>query len=112
MSSPEPLTIIAVTRAAPGKASALRAAQTALVSETLAEPGCLRYELQQSLDDAHVLILVEQWASESEWQAHMQGAAMQRFRASGAGALIRDFELHRMIRVAGSDGAKLESEPA
>ena len=94
------LTIVAITTAVAGKENALRAAQQKLVAETVAEPGCLRYELNQSLDDARVLIFTEKWASEHEWRAHMEGAAMRRFHASGASSLIEDFSLFRMATVA------------
>jgi quinol monooxygenase YgiN len=94
-----PLTIIAITTAVSGEGRTLRAAQEKLVAETLNEPGCLRYELNQSLDDPHVLVFTEQWASEREWRAHMEGAAMQRFTASGAPNLIADFQLYRMHTV-------------
>lgn len=96
-----PLTIIAITTAKPGKEAALGAAQEKLVAETLAEDGCLRYELHQSLDDGRVRIFVETWQSEAQWRAHMQGAAMQRFQASGVGDYFADFALHRLTKLAG-----------
>ena len=57
--SASPLTIVAIAVAAPGKEDALRAAQQQLVADTLKEPGCLRYELNQSLDDSGVLVFTE-----------------------------------------------------
>ena len=96
-----PLTIIAITTAKSGKEAALGAAQEKLVAETLAENGCLRYELHQSLDDGRVRIFVETWESEAEWHTHMQGAAMQRFQASGVGEYFADFALHRLTKVPG-----------
>lgn len=95
------LTIIAITTAKPGKEAALGAAQEKLVTETLTEDGCLRYELHQSLDNGAVRIFVESWESEAKWQAHMEGAAMQRFLASGVGDYFADFTLHRLGKVAG-----------
>lgn len=95
------LTIIAITTAKPGMEAALGAAQERLVAETLLEDGCLRYELNQSLDDGRVRIFVETWENEAKWQAHMEGAAMQRFQASGVGEYFADFVLHRLTRVAG-----------
>jgi quinol monooxygenase YgiN len=95
-----PLTIIAICRSVPGGEDRLRAAQEALVAETVREPGCIRYELNQSLDDARILIFVESWASEELWRAHMQSAAIKRFQASGAPNLIADFQLHRLTLVA------------
>lgn len=96
-----PLTIIAITTAKPGKEAALGAAQEKLVAETLIEDGCLRYELHQSLDDGRVRIFVETWESEAQWRAHMDGAAMQRFRAGGIDDWFADFTLHRLHKVAG-----------
>lgn len=99
-----PLNIVAITTATPGQEAALRAAQEQLVAETVKEAGCLRYELNQSLDDPSILIFTEQWASEAHWQAHMNGEAMRRFQASGAGSLIQDFSLFRLALVADGGG--------
>jgi quinol monooxygenase YgiN len=99
-----PLTIIAVTKAVAGQEGALRAAQQRLVAETVNEPGCIRYELNQSLDDPRMLIFTESWATESLWRAHMEGDAMRRFQNSGASRLIEEFALFRLGLVA-NDGA-------
>jgi quinol monooxygenase YgiN len=72
------------------------------VAETVREPGCLRYELHQSIEDGCVLIFMESWASAAKWKAHMQGVAIKRFHASGASNFIQDFSLFRMSLV--SDG--------
>ena len=95
-----PLTIVAIATAASGQEAALRAAQEQLVAETVKESGCLRYELHQSREDSRVLVFVETWASEEQWRAHMEGAAIQRFHASGASKLIVDFSLVKMSLVA------------
>jgi quinol monooxygenase YgiN len=97
-----PLSIVAIVTAMPGREQELRAAQETLVAETVKEPGCLRYELHQSLDDNRTLVFVERWASEEAWRAHMQGAVIRRFQATGAGRLIHDFSLFRMAL--GADG--------
>ncbi len=97
--SASPLTIVAIATAAPGQEEALRAAQKELVAKTVKEPGCLRYELHQSREDSRILVFVETWASEAQWRAHMQGAAIARFHASGASRLIVDFSLHQMSLV-------------
>ena len=107
-SAPSPLTLVAVATALRGQAAALKAAQEKLVAETVKEPGCLRYELHQSLEDGRVLVFVETWASEAQWGAHMQGAAIKRFHASGAGNLIQDFWLMRMQLV--SDGKSNQNQ--
>jgi quinol monooxygenase YgiN len=105
MNKSSPLTIIAIATALPGQEKVLRAAQEKLVADTVKESGCLRYELHQSLEDGRVLVFIESWESEEKWRAHMQGAAIKRFHASGAGNLIQDFSLFRMNLVAnGSAG--------
>lgn len=96
MNKPSPLTIVAIATASPGQEKALRSAQEKLVVETVKEPGCLRYELHQSIEDGRVLIFMESWASEEAWRNHMQGTAIKRFHASGAGNLFADFTLYRM----------------
>jgi quinol monooxygenase YgiN len=100
MQTLSPLTIVAISTAIPGQRTALRDAQETLVAETVKEPGCLRYELHQALEDGRVLVFMESWASEAHWRAHMQGAAIKRFHASGANNLIQDFSLFRMNLVA------------
>ena len=99
-----PLTIIAITTAIAGQQDILRTAQHQLVAETVKEPGCLRYELSQSLDDPRILVFTESWASDQDWRAHMQGDALQRFHASGASRLIEDFKLLRLSPV--TDGTQ------
>jgi quinol monooxygenase YgiN len=101
MSASSPLTLVAIATAVSGQENALRAAQEKLVAETSNEPGCLRYELHQSLEDRRVLVFIESWESEEKWRAHMQGPAIKRFHASGAANLIQDFSLIRMNLVAG-----------
>ena len=100
MTTSSPSSILAITTAAPGKHAALRAAQESLVAETVKEPGCIRFALHQSLDDPHVLVFVETWENEVLWRAHMNGLAIKRFQASGAGKLIQDFALHRLAPAA------------
>ena len=101
MKTSTPLSIVAISTAVPGREAALRAAQEKLVHETVKEKGCFRYELHQALEDGRVLVFVETWASEADWRAHMQGAAIKRFHASGASNLIENFSSLRMNAVAG-----------
>lgn len=101
MKTAEPLTIIAILTAKDGCETRLRAAQERLVVATLKEDGCLRYELNQSLDDGRVLIFVESWTNEAAWRAHMEGAAIRAFVDEGAGDWVRERTLHRMEVVAG-----------
>ena len=100
MTSSSPLGILAIATAVPGKHGVLRAAQEKLVAETVKEPGCIRYELHQSIEDPHLLVFVETWESEALWRAHMRGQAVRRFQASDASQLFQSFTLHRLVPVA------------
>jgi quinol monooxygenase YgiN len=94
------INVLAIATAVKGSAHRLRTLQEILVADTVKEAGCIRYELNQSLDDGRVLVFVESWASEDAWRAHMQGAAIKRFQMNGGPDLIADFELHRLTPVA------------
>lgn len=98
--SAAPLTVIAIITAKEGQEAALRALQEKLVVETRAEDGCLRYELNQSLDDGRILIFVEIWETEEKWRAHIDGGALANFAAAGGRELIADRVIHRMASVA------------
>lgn len=98
--SASPLTIIAVATAKPGREGELLKLQEKLVEATLKEDGCLRYELNRSLDDPRIAIFVETWETEEKWRAHMEGAALGAFRAAG-GDLVEEIAIHRMAKVAG-----------
>jgi quinol monooxygenase YgiN len=76
----EPHIVIAVTKALPGHAAKLRALEEDLVTTTLKEPGCLRYELNQAVGDEHLLIMIEAWATESAWREHSEGAELKRLK--------------------------------
>jgi quinol monooxygenase YgiN len=104
MNTSSPLTIVAICTAIKGKENLLRSAQEILVAETIKESGCIRYELHQSVEDGRILIFVESWESKEQWEAHMEGAAIRRFQAGGAGNYFADFIMHRMKLV--SDGRK------
>ncbi len=66
------LTVVAVLKAKPGSESVLQDALSALVTPTLAEEGCLGYELSQSIADPTTFITIETWRSQSDLDAHMQ----------------------------------------
>lgn len=95
-----PISVLAVATAKPGQEDALRVAQEKLVVETRKEPGCLLYELHQSLEDSRMMIFICKWESEEAWQEHLKGNAIAGFHASGAFELVEGFTLHRMQAIA------------
>ena len=75
----EPLTLIARVRAKAGQEARLRRELMGLVAPTLAEPGCLRYDLHESNDQAGVFLFYEAWTSETGLDAHFQTPHMQAY---------------------------------
>lgn len=96
------ISIIAMSTAIKGQEKALRALQLKLVEGTLKEPGCIRYELQQSLDDERVTIFVEVWESEESWIVHKSAAAMKEYEAAGARQMVESSALFRLDILAGT----------
>ncbi|MFM5273561.1 putative quinol monooxygenase [Aeromonas caviae] len=69
---PSPITVIARLDAKPEFADRFRAALNPLIAATLQEPGCLRYQLHQSLESPHGWMLHEEWESEAALDDHQQ----------------------------------------
>ena len=69
---PSPLIVIAQLNAKPEFAAQFRTALELLIAATLQEPGCLRYQLHQSLESPHSWMLYEEWESEAALSAHQQ----------------------------------------
>ncbi|MFC4123328.1 putative quinol monooxygenase [Nocardia rhizosphaerae] len=64
------LHVIARFRAAPGQEDRLRTALEAMIEPTLAEPGCLFYQLFTDPNDSAAMVLVERWSSAVDLDAH------------------------------------------
>jgi quinol monooxygenase YgiN len=73
------VTAIAIARAKPGQEDELGRRMMALVAPTLAEPGCINYDLHRSNTDPAVWIFYENWQSQADLDAHMQSAHYRSF---------------------------------
>jgi len=93
------LTIVALVQAKPGHESALVKAQSDLVAIVRKLPGCISYELHESLDQPGRVVFFERWRNHASWELHMRGPHMDAFRAN-AGPMIGAFELLQMRQVA------------
>ena len=62
--------VIAHFTAKPGKQEELSAFLQTLVEPTRREPGCLRYELNQPLNDPATFTFVETFADQQAFEAH------------------------------------------
>ncbi|RQS12268.1 antibiotic biosynthesis monooxygenase [Burkholderia sp. Bp9002] len=93
------LIIIAIAQAKPGYEAALVKAQSELVAIVRELPGCIRYELNESLEQRGQVVSVERWRDRAAWESHMGGQHMDAFRAK-AGSMIGAFDLLQMKQVA------------
>ena len=73
----QPLTIVAKIIAKPGNETQVEAALRRLIEPTLAEEGCLQYDLHRCLEDPLTFLFYENWQSKAAWQAHMETAHLQ-----------------------------------
>ena len=69
---PKPLTIVAIFQANDGHEDELAAALQNLVAPTLAESGCLNYDLHRDLEVPGRFLFYENWETRDHWAAHMQ----------------------------------------
>jgi quinol monooxygenase YgiN len=89
------LTILAFFRAKPGQTQALGTALSALVDPTRAETECLNYDLHQSLDDADVWLVHENWRSAAGLEAHMRSPHLQAFLSVAPDLVAGDLDIRR-----------------
>ena len=82
---PSPLIVIAQLNAKPEFAAQFRTALELLIAATLQEPGCLRYQLHQSLESPHGWMIHEEWESEAALSAHQQQPHFLAFVANTRG---------------------------
>ena len=74
------LVIIGSAKAKPGRADEFRAVLKTLLLPTLAEEGCLRYEMNES-EDGQSWVFTELWESRALWDRHMETAHVARYKA-------------------------------
>jgi quinol monooxygenase YgiN len=94
----QPLTLVAIFRVRPGQEAALDAALHALVGPTLAEPGCLSYDLHRSIEDPAVWFFTETWTTREAHQAHDLTAHVASFRAAAPELLAEPMLLLKGVR--------------
>lgn len=95
---PTPLTIVATIEALPGHETAVEKALKEVVAPTLAESGCLQYDLHQDLEKPGRFLFYENWATREEWDAHMESAHLAVMKKAVDGKLA-DLVIFQMERV-------------
>jgi quinol monooxygenase YgiN len=64
------VTLTAMVKAKPGQEGAVKEALLSLVEPTRKEPGCLVYNLHQSIGDPTLFMFYERWSSQEALDAH------------------------------------------
>ncbi|MDD7968625.1 putative quinol monooxygenase [Actinomycetospora lemnae] len=73
------LTVIAHMKALPGKEQELRSELEKLVEPTLAEDGCVNYDLHVAVDDPGTFFFYENWTSPGHLEAHLANSHLVEF---------------------------------
>ena len=96
------LTVIARMRARAGKEQELREALESLIPTTVAEKGCVNYDLHQGVEDPRWFFFYENWDSAADLDAHLAAPHLVEF-AGRLGDLIDEsgpLVIERVRRVA------------
>ena len=92
------LTIIAHIYANADQIDLVKAELKKMVPSTLAEEGCLNYDLHQDNEEAAHFFFYENWETRELWQRHMESDHLKEFKAATEGA-IEKVVLHEMTPV-------------
>lgn len=92
------LNIIAKVVARRDKIELVKSELQKLVSATVEEKGCVTYGLHQDLDEPHVFMFYETWASYEDWEQHMESPNLDRYKKATENA-IDELVLHKLMRV-------------
>lgn len=94
------LTVVAVLVAKPGQEDVVRDALVRLVPPTLAEQGCLAYELSESATSPGTFVTVESWRSQADLDAHLGTPHVQQALAQAGEALAAPPAVHPLVPLA------------
>ncbi|MGF1491493.1 MAG: putative quinol monooxygenase [Microcoleaceae cyanobacterium] len=89
------LTVIAKVKVKPEAEATVYQEFQKLIPATLAEEGCLNYDLHRSIEDRTLFWFYENWTSKSIWEQHMESEHIQAFQKATEG-MIEDFRLFLM----------------
>jgi quinol monooxygenase YgiN len=91
--------VLAHFTARPGKAEQLIAALAELIPHTLAETGCLRYELNQGFENPDRVTFIEKFADQSAFDFHVRTSYIADFFKNIAPDLVesQDVSFYREI---------------
>ncbi len=92
------LTNAAFFTARTGRSEELGARLLELVAPSRSEPGCLRYDIYQSVDDPNAWFVYEDWRSRADFDAHMSTPYVTAFLSQVPELCAADVEICGYIR--------------
>ena len=95
------LTIIAKLKAKSGAEERLFEECRKLVGPTLAEEGCINYDMHRSVEDPGLIMFYENWTSRPLWERHMESPHLQEFSAN-TDDIVEVWELFQGEKVDGA----------
>ena len=96
----EKVTVTAILRAKPGKELELRKFLLGLRPPTLAEKGCINYDLHESLSEPGLFLFHENWASRADLDAHGKSPHLLEWRKRSADLLAEPGQVVRWTEIA------------
>jgi quinol monooxygenase YgiN len=93
------LQVVAVLTAKPGSEKVVSDALSALVDSSRTEAGCASYQLFVSAGDPATFITVENWSSQEDLEAHLQGPHVRQALAAAGDHLANAPAIHPLIPV-------------
>jgi quinol monooxygenase YgiN len=93
-----PLTIVAHITAAEGKEDFVFTELKNLVAPTLAEAGCIQYDLHRDNDNPAHFMFYEHWETRELWQDHINSAHIAAYVQATEGA-VTDKAIYEMTQV-------------
>lgn len=92
------LTITASIIAKPGKRELVKQSLMNLIPPTLAEEGCLNYDLHEDLENTDRFFFYENWATKQHWLAHNDSAHIAGHKKATEGA-VSEVIIHQLSPV-------------
>ncbi|WP_174185803.1 putative quinol monooxygenase [Nocardia barduliensis] len=85
--------------ARPGREAELRNLLQGVIEPTLAEDGCLTYELYLHPTDPSRMVLLEEWTDEAALAAHFQTPHLKALATALEDVLVEPFQLRRFSEI-------------
>ena len=92
------LTIVANIKADADQIDLVKGELEKLIPITLAEEGCIQYDLHQDNENPAHFLFYENWESRELWQAHMNAPHLATYIKATDGA-VAEFTVNEMSRV-------------